>query len=331
MKKTPLFWTLSVLLLAAAGFGYWQARHRSGVPGRVHDFPENSPTASPSSPAARRDGSVGAPGGGNSAARVGNPVPYVVGWYDDFRRYQERVASIHLLTTNLSAADQETLRLFLAQANVADGSVLGEAYKNELMDVLCAWNPPPAWLGETLIQVYHDRSQDGVIRDYAVQHMTTLYEQMELVKVNDPRGKRALFDTLTEALNETDSSIGGTALLGLAQLAAEWPEQFDRDELAKMALNMAGDSRSSELSRISAFQICARLKVADALPVLIQEARGNDSVPLRISAIAAVGTLGDANAKPLLTELLNGPEARFRLPAQGALEQIVQREQQRTQ
>lgn len=326
MKIKHPAWILAAAALIAAGIWYRSAHSPQNIP-PVENAGVGA-SAKPLDPSTTPDRPSGQAAAADRAVRTSRPVTRIIGWYDDYRRYQERLAAIHLLSTNLSTADQELLRTFLLQHDPADASTFGQGYKNELLDVLCALDPPPAWLADTLVQMYHDRSQDEVIRDYAVQHLAALYEQMLALDLNDPQSRQVIHDALWEAVGETDDSIAGTALLGLVTLAKESPEQFDRAEIGRAALRTAGDANTGELARITAFQVCAQLEVADAVPVLVETIRGGGPVTLRISAIGALGTLGNASAKPLLTELLDGREQRFRLPAQGALDQIIQREQQ---
>ena len=62
-------------------------------------------------------------------------------------------------------------------------------------NALCELNPPPAQLGDVLAQIYRDRSQDIVLRDYALQHLAAFYEQLEKVAERDPQTKQEPFWT----------------------------------------------------------------------------------------------------------------------------------------
>jgi HEAT repeat protein len=115
-------------------------------------------------------------------------------------------------------------------------------------------------------------------------------------------------------------------LIGLAHLS-EISKDFDPDQIAKAALRMSAETGGGELARITAFQVCGRMKVAAAEPVLFQVAIGGETIPLRISAIGALGQVGDSQAKSLLMNILNGTEERLKRPAQQALLQIQSREE----
>src|SRR5205085_2658349 len=117
---------------------------------------------------------------------------------------------------------------------------------------------------------------------------------------DDLRARETIQRIFWEALRESDNSIAGTALLGLFHLSREMPSDFDEKSIARAALQLAGGDGVGELSRITAFQICARLNLPGALPAIWQAARSGETVPLQISAISALGALGDGQAKPFL-------------------------------
>jgi HEAT repeat protein len=245
---------------------------------------------------------------------------------DDNTGFQQRRQAVLALGKKLSDADREALYDFLRQHSSADGRQPEQVLKNELMNALCQMQPPPTGLRDLLTQLYQDSSQDLVLRDYAVQHLTAFYQQMgAAVGVEAQAQAEDLAQTrqtLWSALNDTDTSIAGTALLGLSQLSqAGWPG-FDPNQIGAAALKMAGDSGAGELARITALQVCASLGTKDALPVILNAAQQGDTVPVQISAIAALGALGDAGEIPFLNRLLQGTNDRLRLPAQHALSQI---------
>ena len=200
------------------------------------------------------------------------------------------------------------------------------------MDVLCAMNPPPPGLLDLLTQMYHDPGQNVVLRDYAVQHVAAFYQQLEIAtdvaSQDKSAGLAAARKILWDALAETDSSIAGTALLGLTRLSRESPEAFDPRQIGGLAEQMAGPATSNELTRITAIQVCAQLKVQDALPVIQAAVQNGQTMTVRISAIGALGGLGGAEQIPFLNSMLAGMEDRLKPAAQHALEQITTRQTQ---
>jgi len=56
-------------------------------------------------------------------------------------------------------------------------------------------------------------------------------------------------------------------------------------------------------------------------------AQQGETLPVRMSAVGALGMLGGAEQTSLLDSLANGPEELLKLPARQALRQIQTREQ----
>ena len=244
--------------------------------------------------------------------------------------YDRRLAAVEAMVGKKpSDADREGLYAFLRQKSGLDNGQLEQVVKNKLMDVLCAMNPPPPGLLDLLTQIYHDPDQNAVLRDYAVQHVAAFYQQLEIATDVNPQEKSAGLaearKILWDALSETDSSIAGTALLGLTRLSRESPEAFDPRQIAGVAQEMAGAATSGELTRITAIQVCAQLNAQDALPVIQAAVQNGQTMTVRISAIGALGRLGGAEQIPLLNHVLQDAEERLKLPAQQALKQIENR------
>jgi len=214
---------------------------------------------------------------------------------------------------------------WLRQPGPDDSIQRGHVFKNEVMDDLCEMKPLPDGLGDLLAEVYRDPAQNVVIRDYAVQHLAEFYTQRARELEGIPAGlqgdlQRAR-DVLWEAVGETDSSIAGTALLGLRRLS-ESHQEFDRAQIGATALQLARNGRTGELTRITALQVAASLEGDQILPTAMELARNGESIALRISAVAALGMASNAEAVPLLTELAERGEPRLRPAARHALGRI---------
>ena len=242
--------------------------------------------------------------------------------------YLQRLAALRALPANLTADDFKALSAFLLQRTGEDDTQMGQALKNELMNRLCALDPQPDELIDLFIGIYHDRNQSDVLRDYAVQHLAALCQQMAATPPGaaqnaDPKLAEAE-EALWEAVAETQNSIAGTALLGLTRLV-QGGVAIDEERIGRAALKLAYDDSAGELARISAYQVCGRLNVQSALPVIETAAQGSSTVALQISAIGALGLIGGQNDLPLLQQLLQSSEARLKAPAQTAMNRIEQR------
>jgi hypothetical protein len=237
----------------------------------------------------------------------------------------QRLDAVKALARKLRPEEITALFAF-ASARPAPGADRGPldsdaALKNDVLNALRFQPHSPAGLTGLLIGIYRDREQDIVMRDYAVQHLVSLYEQLPGSRIAE---KKQIQQVLQAALAETDSSIAGTALLGMHNLSTGHPE-FDTPELTEAALNLARDDTARELVRITALQVCAGRGIKDALPAALALANAAPTIPVQISAIAALGTLGTAEHRALLEELAESPEARLRPAAQTALNRLQAR------
>jgi len=257
-----------------------------------------------------------------TAANDWNAIQTVV---DVSANYRDRLTAVKSLSRHLSDEDVAALKDFLLTPESLDREPWGHVLKNDVMNVLCDQDPPMPGLDDVLAKVYRDHKQDDVIRDYAVQHLATYYEQMTGQR-NASRTLQATRKVLWEAINEPAGSIAGTALLALNRLSQEYSKDFDREKIASEALKLAGNPIAGEASQITAYQICARLGVREALPIVLRAAADGESVPLQLSAIAALGQLGGKDQVPYLNGILTGTEVRLKPAAEYALAQITKKQ-----
>jgi hypothetical protein len=233
--------------------------------------------------------------------------------------FKERVAAVHAIKEDLN---NEELRAFygylLAPAHDQGDREQENWLRNEMLDKLVTQQKPPAGLIDVLNAIYQDKDQDVVMRDYAIQHMNPAYAQANTEE------KTALRQALWQATGETDGSIAGTALLALNDLAQNNAE-FEKNKITEVALKLAGDEQCGELARITAVQICGRSDATQAVPLVLQLAQSAGSIPLRISAIAALGDLGDRSVETVLQQIATGNEDRLKPAAESALQRLNKR------
>lgn len=231
--------------------------------------------------------------------------------------YAERVKAFRALQADLTAAETQALHAYLlSPATFGPQNRAQENWlRNTLLDKLTESPTLPAGLVSVLVAIYQDPAQDIVMRDYAVQHITPVYARAGAEE------KAILQQTLWQAAAETDSSIAGTALLALRDLAQD-NHEFDKTQLGEAALKLAGDDLCGELSRITALQICGRMGINQAAPLALQLVRKTESVPLQIAAIATLGDVGDEAARQLLRQLATQSEPRLRPALETALKKM---------
>jgi hypothetical protein len=239
-----------------------------------------------------------------------------------------RQKAVRALPVDLLPEHRKIVTDFLATPHAEDDGQAGHVLKNDLMDALVGQKTPGRGLADLFIGIYQDKSQNSVIRDYALQHLALLSERLDGAMVWEPglvqAQQKLVQDTLWKSAEARDSSISGTALLGLTRISETHPE-VDRNRLGQAALSMS-EAGVDEAARVTAFQVCARLNVSSALPLTIQAAQTDSSSIVRTSAIGALGLIGSADVIPLLNQIAQ-QNARYRSVAAIAVEKIQKRTQ----
>ena len=211
---------------------------------------------------------------------------------------------------------------FLHSTGERSGSTRGleHVLKNNLMEALTRQGAPTNFLME-LCALYNDRQQDSVTRDYAVQYVIA---NCLRDTARSAAGRPAAREALWEALHETDSSIAGTALLGLQRLSAT-DLAIETNRLDEAALRLVSAPGVGNLARITALQVCAQRRLAGALPVAAELAKSGESVAVKAAAIAALADLGAQTEQELLQALRQQDEPGLRVAIDTALRRLEQR------
>lgn len=237
--------------------------------------------------------------------------------HDGTAGFSERVHALRGIKTGLTGPETDVISQYLRTPAKSPKDRVGENWlRNVMLDKMVQQSVVSNGLPDLLVTVYQDARHDVVMRDYAVQHMPPIYSRVA------PQHRTKLRNALWQATGETDSSIAGTALLALLDIAQSDPA-VDTQRLAKTALKLASDDRSGELCRITAVQVCGRMQVAGGLPVVEQLAQTATNMPLRIAATAALADYGTPATTGLLMGLAKSPDARQALAAKSALHRIA--------
>jgi len=206
------------------------------------------------------------------------------------------------LSDNLSLEDRRGIYRYLKNGPNNDQEY---TIKNDLMNKLRNQKEFPSELANELISLVEDRHQDMTVRIYALQHLRPVYEQT---------GDSAVRELFYRALDEAENEIAGGALLALRRLLSDYPEEFDQALISRKAAEIATNSKSSDLTRTSAIQVAVMLGQADEIAPALRELASSEGtpLPLRLSAIAGIGSLRDPTDRVLLEQLAtcSGPESR---------------------
>ena len=227
----------------------------------------------------------------------------------------ERQAAVRNLGRGLEDDEYSALLEFLAgkpsdDALPADQLVV---LKNEVVNKLKNQERDPAELIRSLIAMFGEATQDEVWRDYCIQHLGTLYKAAQ---GTDRERVRKLFFQATEL---KQGSIPGTALIALANNAGP---DIASQAIADKALAIAEDTAYGDAARITALQIAAKQNDARILSVARETAFGSAGAPLRVSAIAVLGMMGDKTDLTKLEPLANSTDIRLRTAAAAAVKKL---------
>jgi len=248
------------------------------------------------------------------------PIPEglraVVGVGDE-KRYQPRIRAARQLRDQLSQEDLTALYWFLHRKVAEDGLSAGKlnAVKSEVANTLLKQRETPKELGWHLVAMWEDKGQDAMWRDYCVRFLGSWYPH-----AGTWQEREAIKGALWDAAAETDGPTAGTALIALAN-NAEQPG-ISTPKIKQEAVRLAGDKGAAEAARITALQICAELECTEAASVARKLAKSAESVPLRASAIAAIGVVGEAIDVPTLVRFTRSRDARIKSAATAALKRL---------
>jgi len=221
-----------------------------------------------------------------------------------------------LATTTLTESDSDALLNFLSRpAGEFDmDSLQINAIKNNLLDVLLEMEPLREELGPRLVEMYQDPRMDSVWRNYIVQHLDRYYAARWPAgqAVEDDPEYEAFAEFMWGVTYDVNGDAAGTALLALDRLSLHYPE-FEAAQLAERSVAVAANPQAAGSSRISALQVAAGLGATGVVSVSRSLVTESPSIPLQISAIAALGQVGDKSDAATLKTMLADSETDPRL------------------
>jgi hypothetical protein len=233
------------------------------------------------------------------------------------KSYVPRVKAVHKLGNDLQPAQIAAIYKFLHK-RIKDDSLKPlelNAIKNELVIVIMNQRNYPDALASSLVEMYNDKSFDKIWRDYCIQFLGQWYP-----KINSPEDRRKAREAFDSALQEKKNGIAGTALIAVSRLTGL--KDFDKADIASKAFELAKDKDSANIVKITALQVGANLGNKNILPLAKELIKSSKSVPLKMSAIAAVGILGNSADIPTIDKYLKCSDVRLRTAAKAAVKRL---------
>lgn len=274
---------------------------------------------------------------GVRSMQVADDVLAVVGLGTNRMDVASRRAAMRKLTRTLPEGDAQALRLFLrstldGQANPIDGDDFF-ALKNDVLDILVRQEAYPRGLAVDLAEMALDKSQDTVWRDYCVQYLADCHARLTSGQeqtgnpstVPTPQTEReAILTAFETALQERDSTLAGTALIGLEQVSRS-DDMVDRTVLSGIASDIALDDAASEASRITSLRVAALMGSGSVIQAARMLSQVGETETLRLAAVATLGDVGTAEDLELMQALSVTAETRMRPVLAGALKRLKER------
>ncbi len=299
-----------------------------------------------------------------SEENLSDTVKALLGLDGEKQNYNSLEAAIAKLSKDLSADDVAALRELLIWPNdrFPEGmrDIEINAVKNDILDQLLRQKTLPEGLGLQLVDMASNPDNDPVWRDYCVQFMTPFYERFAAENMAQGGGStssstadsedavppskelKAVHDAMFEALDERDSTIAGTSLIGL-ELLSRTHDEFDREAIVDSALDIAADESASAASRMTALRLGSNLARSedggstsssttdseDAVPPREEVAntarllaQTGETVLLRSAAIVTLGEIGTDADRELLESFTTDKNQQIAAAARLALQKM---------
>lgn len=291
---------LFVLLLAAVGIGVWSMIRKNDKAVMVPQ---------PVSPVITAVEPLPAPV---------DPAPSLLSEISTLSTQDEKgcLRRIGHLGVNLTGDEVAQAYAFLRLPH--SGDAWEAVQKNNLMNVLREQVLPPPGLAALLAEMVASESLSLTVRDYALQHLVAFY----------PRGEdqRIIIDTIRSALGQVQTSMAGTAMLGLRRLDPV-DNSITPDEVRAAARSIALNERAGELARLTAIRLCGEFGMEEVLPEVRSIVLHEKKTLLRVAAIGALGELGGRKDEALLTPFVDGNQSVLRNAAETALAGLREKNQ----
>lgn len=231
--------------------------------------------------------------------------------------FSDRNRAVKSLGINLSNDEIEGLYSYLKGTWNSDSQLDNmeiNALKNDIVNILRSQRTRPEDLAEHLVNMSRDSSQDPIWNDYCMQQMGAWFPDAG----NDDQ--RLMEDVLWEICRDKTSERAGTALLALFKNV---PSGLIRvDDVSRHAEEIVENWAGITSAKVTALQVCALLGNTNILSQARHIAVTEADVQMRMSALAALGTLGISSDRIVLETYSTNQEVRLRTAAQSALRRM---------
>ncbi len=260
---------------------------------------------------------LGCVGSLNAQEKASNQ--YVEKTVDEKSTYRQKYAAAQKIPKFLAFKDKEKLYIFLRKKLPKRFSALEfNAVKNEVALSLMKDQENHKTLALELISMFADKSYDATWRDYCIQFLGHL-----LTSVEDDDVKTKIVKTLKQSLKERGNGIPATAMVFFEKNIGKY--EITKKFVTQSALELTTNEKVSNSTKMMTLQIAARNSDQRTKIVAHQVLEETNYVPLKMSAIAALGFVGDIKDYKFLEQFTKSMDFRLKRPAEVAREKILKR------
>jgi len=255
--------------------------------------------------------------------------------------YEQYAMIIRGLGRNIPVSEQAALSAWITGPQPSQFTDSQWLYlDNVVMDALSQQATPLPAYSSLLVAITTGTSYNSGLRDYALQHIADRLQPMSPSQSfeTDPKQRAAMVKVMLQAAKNPGSDLAGTALQGLHVLlqardysvahnspSAKPTLSVSAATLRPVAVKLATASGVPMKTRMTALQVCSERGFGEVLSTSRSiAADSKQPATLRLSAIAAMGNLGDANDAQILNTLKNEPDSRFAMALRHAMKQLQQ-------
>lgn len=259
----------------------------------------------------------------------------LLGLTDKPASYKDRNKVLRNLYSNKNFSAEELLALrSLLDFPLSDFSnmrpIEANALKNDALAMLLEQEILPVGIDAQMIDMLNNPDHDSVWQDYCVQFMPTLYERMqeqvESEKLKEDESQSvasvdSIQSAMESALDRRDSTVAGTALIGL-ELLSRTNDEFDQEMITEKAVEISEDESASASSRLTAMRMASMLENEEVLSSARMLAQTGETVLLQCAAITTLGDFGSEEDLELLESLSQSSNKQIASAAQSVLEKM---------
>jgi hypothetical protein len=257
------------------------------------------------------------------------PSPEISLITDTGLHWEERIAAVRALPTRLGEASVDFLFAYLSAPH-DENEENRYLVCNEIMEIFRKRSLSPHLYNRQLCHLIATPGVDPVIRDYAAQHLAQWISGIspEATEPDPTQIPRAFETMLHEAAHPANAqlTLSGTIFQAMADAILNGSEEMKshRPALIEKAMQVLADPTFSTTNRSSAMQAAAQLNAPELREKSLDLAQNpQNPADLRLSAIAALGKVGNPSDKALLNLLSEDPAYYY--AATAALQNLTNR------